>query len=87
MQMTFLILRVDNQLQHVVSLALMGAKHFIVTIESTSNKQMRIFIRSNGSIHQPCIEAMLKKPPTNSQLKPKRKVVVKFNGNIITTPQ
>ena len=64
--MTFILLRIDNQLQCIVGLTyITGTKDFMVTTQSTTNDQVTTFICSPISAHYSFIEAILKNPPPN----------------------
>ena len=64
--MTFIFLRIDNQLQCIVGLTFItGTKVFMVTTQSTNNDQIKTFLCSPESTHYPCIKAILKNPPLN----------------------
>ena len=64
--MTFILLRIDNQLQCIVGLRFTnGTKDFMVTTQSTNNDQIKTFICSPESTHYPFIGAILKNPPPN----------------------
>ena len=65
-QMTLILLRIDNQLQCIVgSTFITGTKDFMVTTQSTNNDQITTVICSPESAHYPFIEAILKNPPPN----------------------
>ena len=64
--MTFIILRIDNQLQYIVGLTFVtGTKNFMVTTQSTDSDHITTFVCSPESAHYPFIEAILKNPPPN----------------------
>ena len=65
-QMTLILLRIDDQLQCIVGLTyITGTKNFMVTTQSTNNDQIRTSICSPESTHYPFVEALLKNPPPN----------------------
>ena len=62
--MTFILFRIDNQLQCIVGLTVITrTQDFMVTTQSTHNDQMKTFICSPESTHYPFIESILENPP------------------------
>ena len=65
-EMTLILLGIDNQLQCIVGLTFItGTKDSMLATEYTNNEQIKTFLCSPGSTDFPFIEVILKNPPPN----------------------